>query len=50
MIVFQVSLNLDPVKKILKYNVRFIFNEESGYSEESTSDNDEFRSTIFQPF
>ena len=29
---------------------RFLFNEESDYSEEDTIDNEEFRSTIFQPF
>ena len=53
MIVFQVSLNFDRVKEILKirwYDVRFIFYEESGYSEQITSDNEDFRSTIFQPF
>ena len=58
MVVFQVSLNFDPVLEILKiwckiyikYDVRFIFNEESDYSEENTSDNEDFYSTIFQQF
>ena len=27
-----------------------MFNEESDYSEENTSDNEDFHSTIFQPF
>ena len=35
-------------KKILK--IRCTFNEESGYSEENTSDNEAFCCTIFQPF
>ena len=34
----------------IRYNVGFIFNEESGYSEENTSDNEDFRSTIFRSF
>ena len=42
MIVFQVPLNVDPV--------RFIFNEDSDFSEKKTSDKEDFRSTIFQPF
>ena len=37
-------------KKYWKYDVRFIFNKESDYSEENTSGNEDFRSTIFQPF
>ena len=37
-------------KKYWKYVVRFIFNEESDYSEENTSDNEDFRSTIFNHF
>ena len=28
----------------------FYFNEESDYSEEDTNDNEDFCSTIFQPF
>ena len=38
------------LKKYWKYNVRFIFHEESDYSEENTSKNEDFRSTILQPF
>ena len=34
----------------MKYDVRFIFNEESDYSEENTSDNEDFRSNIFHSF
>ena len=34
----------------MKYDVRFIFNEESDYSEENTSDNEDYRSTIFHSF
>ena len=37
-------------KKYWKYDVRFIFNEESGYSKENKSNNEDFRFTIFQPF
>ena len=37
-------------KKYWKYDVRFIFNEESDYSEETTSVNEDFRSTIFNHF
>ena len=33
-----------------KYDARFTFNEESDYSEENTSDNEDFRSTIFNHF
>ena len=32
------------------YDIRFIFNEESDYSEENTIDNEDFRCTIFQQF
>ena len=42
MIVFQVSLSFDSVKEILKLRFQ--------YSEGITSDNENFRSTIFQPF
>ena len=47
-IVFQASLNFDPVKEILKYNVTFTFqlNEESDFSEENTCNNEVFPSTI----
>ena len=44
MIVFQALLNYDPVKEILK----IYFNEESDYSEENTSGNEDFCSTILQ--
>ena len=44
MIVFQVSLSFDLVKKTEKNT------EESDYSEEHTSDNENFCSTILQPF
>ena len=44
MIVFQALLNYDPVKEILK----IYFNEEGDYSEENTSGNEDFRSTILQ--
>ena len=37
-------------KKYSINDVGFIFNEESGYSEENTSDNEDFRFTIFRPF
>ena len=36
--------------KYRKYNVKFIFKEESDYSEENTIDNEYIRSTIFQAF
>ena len=36
--------------EILKIDGRFISNEKSDYSEKSTSDNEGFCSTIFQPF
>ena len=50
MIVFQVSLNFNPVKEILNIRCQVYINEESGYSEENTSDNEDFCATIFQPF
>ena len=50
MIVFQVLLNFDPVNEVLKIRSPIYINGESGYSEENTSDNEGFRSTIFQPF
>ena len=34
MVVFQVSLNFDPVKEILKIRCHININEESDYSEE----------------
>ena len=50
MIVFQVALNFDPVKKKKKKKENMMshlyFNEESNYSEENTYDNEVFRSTI----
>ena len=46
MIVFQISLNFDAAKEILKIH----FNEEGNYSEEITSNNEDFRSTILQSF
>ena len=45
MIVFHVSLNFNPVKKMLKIP-HLYFNEQSDYSEENTCDNEVFRSTI----
>ena len=36
------------IKEILKMSDLY-FNEESDYSEENTSDNEDFRSTILQP-
>ena len=51
MIVFQVALNFDPVKKKKKKEnmiSHLYFNEESNYSEENTYDNEVFRSTILQ--
>ena len=45
-IVFQVWLNFDPVKEILK----IYFNKESDFSEENTTDNKYFRSTFFNHF
>ena len=52
MIVFQVSLNFDPSKEILteKTMQHLHFNEESDNSEERTSGNEDFCSTILQPF
>ena len=52
MIVFQVSLNFDPSKEILTENTmqHLHFNEESDNSEERTSGNEDFCSTILQPF
>ena len=51
MIVFQVSLNFDSVKEILKKAMSYLyFNEESDYSEENTSENEDLCSTILQSF
>ena len=54
MIVFQVSLSFDPFKKTEKNTEIMIsdlyFSEESNYSEEHTSGNENFCSTILQPF
>ena len=51
MIVFQVSLNFDSVKEILKKAMPYLyFNEESDYSEENTSENEDLCSTILQSF
>ena len=36
------------IKEIMKMSDLY-FNEESDYSEENTSDNEDFRSTILQP-
>ena len=36
--------------KYWKYDVRFIFNGKSDYSEENKIDNEDFFSTILQPF
>ena len=44
-IVFQV-LNFDPVTVILNTMSHLYFNEDSDYSEENTSENEVFRSTI----
>ena len=46
MTILQVSLHFDPVREILKYDVRFIFKEESDYSEENTNDNEHFRFSL----
>ena len=46
MIFFQVSLNFDPLKEVLKMRCRIYW----GYSEENASDNEDFHSTIFRPF
>ena len=48
MIVFQVSLNFDPAKEILRIDL--YFNKEVDYSEENASDNKDFCSTIREPF
>ena len=51
MIVFQVSLNFNSVKEILKKAMSYLyFNEESDYSEENTSENEDLCSTILQSF
>ena len=50
MIVFQVSLDFDPVKEILKTMSNLYFNEESDYSEKNTCHNKVFRSTILRTF
>ena len=50
MIIFQVSLNLIQWMKYWKYDVRFIFNRKSDYSEENKIGNEDFCSNIFQPF
>ena len=42
MVVFQVSLNFDAVKKTMSY---LYFNEEKDYSEENTCGNDVFHTT-----
>ena len=42
MIVFQVSLNFDPVKEIIKSMSYLYFNKESDYSEGNTCDNEVF--------
>ena len=47
---FKFHWNLIQWKKCWKYDVRFIFNEESDFSEEKTSHKEDFRSTILQPF
>ena len=38
------------MKKILKIQCQIIFDEESDFSEEKTSDKEDFRPTILQPF
>ena len=43
-------LNFDPVKEILKIWCQIYFNEKSDFSEENTSDNENFHSTILHPF
>ena len=49
MIVFQVSLNFDPVKEILSNAMSDLyFNEEGDYSRENASDNENLF-TILQP-
>ena len=48
MILFQVSLNFDPVKKTTTENTmsHLYFNEDCDHSEENRSDNEDFNSTI----
>ena len=48
LIVYQISLNLDPVTENTMSDL--YFNEECGYSEENTCDNEVFHSSILQPF
>ena len=48
MIVFQVSLNFDPVKEILRIDLNF--NKEVDYSEENANGSKDFPSTIHEPF
>ena len=50
MIVLQVSLNFDPAINTEITVSDLYFNEESDYSEENTSDNEDFHSTILHPF
>ena len=51
MIVFRVSLSSDPMKKNTEIAISDLyFSEKSDYSEENISDNENFRSTILQPF
>ena len=51
MIVFRVSLSFDPMKKNTEIAISDLyFSEKSDYSEENISDNENFRSTILQPF
>ena len=50
MIVFQVSLNFDPAKKYWKTMSDFYFNKENDYSEENTSDDEDFGSPILHIF
>ena len=45
------NFNFDPAKGDTENTTSGLyFNEESDYSEENTSDTDEFRSNILQPF
>ena len=47
MILFQVSLNFDPVKKNTQNMMSHLhFNEQNDYSEENNWKNEVFRSTI----
>ena len=50
MSVLQVSLNFDPAINTENTVSDLYFNEESDYSEENTSDNEDFHFTILQPF